>query len=150
MKLLVKNRKATFEYEVLEKFQSGIILLGSEVKSVINGSCSLAEGYVTIKNDEAFLMQVNINRYQLIDGFLKTINETRERKLLLLKEEIKKINKAVREKGLTVIPLNFYYSDSRKIKLEIAICRGKNKSDKREALKEKQFKIDSKREAKNH
>jgi SsrA-binding protein len=148
MKIFVKNRKASHEYEIIEKFDAGLVLKGCEVKSIISGKCSLAEGYITIKNNEAYLLQVNITRYERIDGFMKSIEETRERKLLLTKDEIRKMEKFIREKGLTIIPLTLYYSDTKKIKLELAICRGKKMYDKRETLKKKQQELDMKRETK--
>jgi SsrA-binding protein len=148
MRLLNKNRKAAFDYEIIEKFIAGVSLLGAETKSIMLGKCSLAEGYVAIKQKEAYLKQVHVDRYAMIDGFDSKINETRDRKLLLTKPELKKLEKAVTEKGLTIIPLAMLYSDSKKIKIEIAICRGKKTHDKRNALKEKALDRDAKRTTK--
>jgi SsrA-binding protein len=148
VRLLVKNRKATHNYEILEKYIAGIQLLGSEVKSILNGNVSLAEGFVTLKEGEVFLTQVHIDRYGNIDTFNVNINETRDRKLLLNRTEINKIQKKITEKGLTVIPIAIIYSDTRKIKVEIAVCRGKKLYDKRQDLKAKQTDRDAKRENK--
>jgi len=137
MEILVKNRKASHDYEILEKYVAGIVLQGPEVKSILKGSCSISEGYVTINNGEVFLKNCNIARYDKIDGFRKDLNERMDRKLLLTKSEIRKIDKELTRKGLTIIPLNIIYSDTKKIKIEIAVARGKKEYDKREALKEK-------------
>jgi SsrA-binding protein len=145
MRILIKNRKATHEYEILEKYVAGISLLGAETKSIMMGNCSLTEGYVVLRGGEAFLTQVHISRYTKIDGFSDNINERRDRKLLLLKSEIKKLGKAVAEKGLTIVPLSLQYSDTKKIKVEIAICKGKKLYDKRHDLKKKQLDLDAKR-----
>lgn len=148
MRVLLKNRKATFDYEIVDKYIAGISLLGPETKSIMKGTCSLQEGYVTLKNGEAFLKQVHIDLYCNIDAFSVNMNETRERKLLLTKPELRKLEKAVQEKGLTIIPLAMLYSDTRKIKVEIAVCRGKKTYDKRDSLKKKQMDRDAKREMK--
>jgi len=145
MKVLIKNRKATFNYEIIDKYVAGVVLNGPETKSIMMGNCSLQEGFVSIKSNEAYLMQVHVDRYKNINGFEGKINETRERKLLLNKAEIKKIEKSVQLKGLTIIPLAVLYSDTKKIKIEIAVCRGKKLYDKRNALKEKQIDMDKKR-----
>ena len=137
MKVLVKNKKAFHNYEVIERFEAGISLIGPEVKSIMNGVCSIAESFVKIRNGEAFIQQMHITRYGKVDGFNVNMEEARERKLLLKKAEIKKLDKNIKEKGFTVIPLALIYSDTRKIKLEIALCRGKNKGDKRQDLKDK-------------
>lgn len=147
MKVLVKNRKATFNYEVLDRFTAGIQLQGCEVKSILQGNVSLGEGFISLKNKEVFLKQVHIQRYSNATKF-DDISETRDRKLLLNKTEITKISKKVTEKGLTVIPTAIIYSDTKKIKVEIAVCRGKKLHDKREDLKAKQNKRDMQREQK--
>ena len=147
MRMLVKNRKATHEYEIIDKFVAGIVLKGFETKSILQGNCSLAEGYVSIKNNEAFLKQVHVDKYRQANSF-DDIDEKRDRKLLLNKSEIRKIAKSTQEKGLTVIPLDLHYSDTKKIKLTIAIAKGKKTYDKRHALKQKQIDIELKRKMK--
>ena len=148
MRLLVKNKKATFNYEVIEKYTAGIVLNGPEVKSILEGRASITEGYVSLKNNEIYLKQVHIDRYNKIDTFSVNINETRDRKLLLNRTEIRKIQKKITERGLTVVPTAIIYSDSKKIKVEIAVCRGKKNYDKRHDLKEKQVDRDMQREQK--
>ena len=145
MKILIKNRKATFNYEIVDKFVAGISLNGAETKSIMLSNCSLQEGFVTIKGGEAFLKQVHIDKYKNINGFDERLDETRDRKLLLTKPELRKLEKMVQEKGLTIIPLAMLYSDTKKIKVEIAVCRGKKLYDKREDLKKKQVGLDMKR-----
>ena len=137
MEILVRNRKAAHDYEILEKFIAGIVLQGPEVKSILKGSCSISEGFVTIKDGEVFLKNCNITRYDKIDGFRKDLNERMDRKLLLTKIEIRKIDKDLTRKGLTIIPLNIIYSNTKKIKVEIAVARGKKEYDKRETIKQK-------------
>jgi SsrA-binding protein len=145
MRVLAKNRKATHNYEIIEKYVAGISLLGAETKSIMMGNCSLSEGFISLKGNEAFVNQFHIDRYCNIDGFGVNMKETRERRLLLTKPELKKLGKAVAEKGLTIIPLALLYSDTKKIKMEIAICRGKKLYDKRHDLKNKQMDMDAKR-----
>lgn len=137
MEILIKNRKVFHDYEILEKFVAGIVLHGPEVKSILKGSVSISDSYVIIKDGELFLKNCHINRYDKIDGFNKTINEKMDRKLLMTKGEIRKIEKNLMRKGLTAVPLCLLYSDTKKIKVEIGIGRGKKQYDKREALKEK-------------
>jgi len=148
VKVLIKNKKAFHNYEVIDKYIAGISLLGPEVKSIIKGMCSLAEGFVSVREKEAFLRQVHISKWTGTHGFESDINETRERKLLLTKAELRKLHKQVQEKGLTVIPLALIYSDTKKIKLEIGVCRGKKNYDKREDLKKKQMKLEADRKVK--
>ena len=149
MNLLVKNRKATFHYEILDKYTAGISLTGPEVKSILAGNVSLAEGFVSFKGNEVFLMQVHIDTYCNSDTFSINMKETRDRKLLLNRTEINKIERKITEKGLTVIPTAIIYSDTKKIKVEIAVCRGKKLYDKRQDLKTKQNDRDMKRDQKN-
>lgn len=145
MRILAKNRKAYYQYEILEKYIAGIILNGWEVKSILSGKCSINESYITTKGKEVFLVNSHVNKYNKMDAFSDP-NEKRERKLLLNKVEIRKIKRQLEEKGLTAIPLCIIYSKSKKIKVEMATCRGKKQYDKREDLKKKQQMRDMKRE----
>jgi SsrA-binding protein len=147
MRDLIKNRKATFNYEILETFDAGLILCGWEVKSILNGDCSLGEGFISFKNNELYLKQTHISLYKNMDKFSEQ-NETRDRKLLLNKSEVRKIKKKIEEKGLTVIPLKIFYSDTKKIKISIGVARGKKLHDKRDSLKKKQTEREMKRELK--
>jgi len=153
MKEFANNRKAFHEYEILDTYTAGICLNGWEVKSILNSSCSIGEGFVSLKGNETTLKQVHISLYNKKDPFSDS-NETRDRKLLLNKSEIKKITKKVVEKGLTVIPLSIFYSETCKIKVKIAVVKGKKNYDKREDLKKKQHIRETiretMRELKNH
>jgi len=142
MRMLIRNRKAFHNYEIIDKYEAGICLVGPEVKSILNGSCSIAESFVNIVGKEAFIQQMHVTKYEYADGFSSDLSEVRKRKLLLHKHEIKKMHKQIKEKGLTVVPLNIFYSKSHKIKLELAVCRGKKLHDKRHDLKEKDMKRD--------
>ena len=131
------NRKAKFDYFVVEEFEAGIVLTGTEIKSIRNGSCNIRDCYGIIKNDEVFLLNMFINHYK--EGNIFNHEETRTRKLLLHKKEIKKITQAVNEQGLTLVPLKGYFKDN-KFKILLGICRGKKNYDKRETIKERDLK----------
>jgi SsrA-binding protein len=146
-KIIVSNRKAGFEYEILEKIETGIVLQGTEVKSLRQGKCSINEGYVVEEEGELFVKNINITPYT--HGNINNHEPMRKRKLLLHKKEISRIIRAVKEKGITVIPLRFYFKGSL-IKLEIGICRGKKLYDKRESQKEKDEKRSMDRHMKNN
>ncbi len=132
MKPLAVNRKARFEYELLEKFVAGIALTGSEVKSLRNGRVSLQDGYVAFEGDEAYLVGVHIAAYD--NAGYANHDPLRRRKLLLHKREIKRLAGKVNEKGLTLVPLAIG-SEGNWIKVELALGRGKKLHDKREAIK---------------
>ncbi len=144
-KIIANNKKARFEYSILEKIETGIQLLGTEVKSLREGKCSIAEGYVTEDNGELFLKNVNITPYK--HGNINNHEPLRKRKLLLHKKEIKKVIRNIKESGITVIPLKFYFKSSL-IKVEIGICKGKKLFDKRETIKERDTKKTIEREMK--
>jgi SsrA-binding protein len=128
----IHNRKASHQYEVLDCFEAGIMLVGSEVKSIRAGHISLSESWVDIsEKNELWLVGAHINEYSQANQFNHI--PARRRKLLVHKHEIEKMQKAVEIKGLTIIPLKLYFK-KRKAKLEIAICRGKNQRDKRQDL----------------
>jgi SsrA-binding protein len=138
----IHNRKASHKYEVMDYFETGIALVGSEVKSIRAGHISLGESWVDIsENGELWLVGAHINEYSQANQFNHI--PARRRKLLAHRHEIEKMQKAVEIKGLTIIPLKLYFK-KRKVKLEIAICRGKNQQDKRQDLIEKE---DAKRAA---
>jgi len=147
LKNLATNRKAFFDYEIIEKYEVGIILLGSEVKSVKNGKVSLKESFISIKDKKVIWKQGYID-IPLTVVFDRP-SETRERTLLLNKSEINKLEKNVSLNGLTIVPLNIYLNDKNKIKMEIALARGKKLYDKREDLKNKDLKRESEQNIKN-
>ncbi len=129
------NRKAYHDYAIQEKFEAGIALQGSEIKSVREGRVSLREGYVAIRNGEAWLVNVHIAPYEMA-GYAQH-ESRRDRKLLLHHKEIRELSQAVQAKGLTIVPLRMYLRDNR-AKVEIALARGKKLYDKRAALAERE------------
>ncbi|MEK7547782.1 MAG: SsrA-binding protein SmpB [Patescibacteria group bacterium] len=129
-----KNKKAFHDYEILEKYEAGIVLTGEEVKSVRNGQANLKGSFVDIFGDEAFLNEAHISRYKFSSN--KDYNPVQKRKLLLHMKEILKISQAISQKGVTAIPMEFY-GKGNLIKMEIGICRGKKLYDKRETLKKR-------------
>ena len=134
--MLATNKKAYFDYEILEKFEAGIALIGQEVKSIRAGRTSLKGAYVVIKDQEVFLIGCHIPAYQPKNA-PSDYNPERSRKLLLKKVEIKGLIGKTRAKGLTLVPLSVY-TKSRNIKIEIALAKGKKKADKRETIKKRE------------
>ncbi len=131
----IKNKKAFFDYEILEKYEAGIELKGTEVKSLRDGKANLRDSFVRIENDEAFLFNTYIAPYT--HGNLFNHEPTRRRKLLLHKKEIKRLIGKSQEKGLTIIPLKIYFNKRGKAKVQIALAKGKKLYDKRETIKRK-------------
>ena len=136
MKLLAANRRARFEYHLLERFTAGIALTGSEVKSVREGRINLQDGYVAFENGEAFLADVHITPYKNAGYALQ--DPTRRRKLLLHRRDLDRLQSKVVEKGLTVVPLAVGV-EGNWIKVEIALAKGKQLHDKRETIKRRTF-----------
>jgi len=130
-----ENRKARFDYEILEKYESGIELLGSEVKSVRGGQMSLEGAFVIVRGGECFLINANVPAYQPKNA-PKDYDPLRNRKLLLTKKEIAELAGSEKNKSLTIVPISVY-NKGRKIKVEIALVKGKKKFDKRETLKKR-------------
>ncbi len=137
MKLIAENRRARFEYELLDKFEAGIVLTGDEIKSIRLGHFSISDCYGYIKNGECFLRNSYIKEYEnSFDGVRKSYDSKRDRKLLLHKQEILKIKKKLDTEHLTLVPTKAYFSGNN-VKIELAIARGKKLYDKRESLKQK-------------
>lgn len=132
---LVQNKKAYFNYEILERHEAGIELLGFEVKSLKNGQGSLDGSHITIRGGEAFIIGMQIPPYQ-VGNTPPDYDPTRNRRLLLTKKEIITLSGEEGQKGLTIVPLSVY-NKGRKIKIEIATVRGKKKFDKRESIKKR-------------
>lgn len=132
---LIQNKKAYFNYEILKKFEAGIELLGFEVKSLKKSQGSLEGSHITVRGNEAFVLNMNIPPYQP-SNTPQDYDPMRNRKLLLTKKEIEDLGKAESQKGLTIVPLSVY-NKGRKLKLEIAIVRGKKQYDKRETIKKR-------------
>jgi len=136
----IKNRKASFLYEFIEKFEAGIVLKGTEVKSLREGKASIQEAYCYLKKGEAFIKGMNISPYS--NASFESHAIVRDRKLLLKKRELEKMREKTEEKGLTIVPLRIYLTKRGFAKIEIALAKGKKVYDKREDIKKK----DQKRE----
>ncbi len=147
MKVLAKNKKAYYKYEILEKFEAGIVLIGQEVKSIKSGRINLAGSYVVLKNNEIYLIGSHVPPYQPKNA-PPDYSPERSRKLLLKKSEIKYLIGKSKQKGLTLVPLRVY-TRRRKIKIEFAIAKGKKKVDKRELIKKREIEREIKRELKS-
>ena len=135
IKIITDNKKARFDYEITEKFEAGLVLTGSEVKSIRDGAVNLKDSYVSFRNGEAFLQNAHISEYQA--SSYNNHHPERLRKLLLNKEEINKIMGKVQEKHLSCVPLKLYFKKGR-VKVELGLGRGKKKHDKRQSIKKKE------------
>lgn len=140
VRLNIKNKKAKFEYSLLATYEAGVVLTGTEIKSIRLGLAHISEAFCQIKNNEVFLVNMHINEYEF--GSYTNHQPTRTRKLLLNKKEIKQISKKIIEKGFTLIPLKVFISERGFAKVVISIAKGKNTHDKRQSMKDK----DNKRE----
>jgi SsrA-binding protein len=134
----IRNRQAGYDYELLDKYVAGIVLTGTEIKSLREGKANLQDGYCYINNGEIFAKGINITPYA--QGTHYNHEATRERKLLLKRSEIKKLEGKVEERGLTLVPLKIFINDRGFAKLEIAVGRGKKTHDKRDSIKERDVK----------
>ena len=146
-KVITTNRRASYDFTLVSRYEAGIMLTGTEVKALRENKCSLQEAYVMFpKNgDELFVMSMTIPEYSM--GNRENHEPTRSRKLLLHKREINKLQDAVKEKGMTIIPLKIYFSDHL-VKLEIALAKPKKNYDKRESTKTKEVERELKRKYK--
>ncbi len=142
-KLIQKNKKAYFNYEMIEELECGIALVGTEVKSVREGRCSFSDSYITAKDGTLTLIGFLIQPYT--HGNIFNHQSDRKRQLLAHKMEIKKFTRKVNEKGLTIVPLEIYLKGNL-VKMKIALARGKNTHDKKEAIKERDARIDQRRQ----
>ena len=141
-KVIATNRKAFHDYFVLQKVEAGIALTGTEVKSLRDGAVNLKDSYVNFDGGEAFLVGAHISPYS--HGNLQNHDPERKRKLLLHRREIDSLYGKVREKGLTIVPTRIYFKDSR-VKVELALARGKDVRDKRRAVADREAKRDMER-----
>ena len=144
VKVVATNRKAGFEYFLLDRFEAGLSLRGSEIKSIRAGQISLAEAYVQVDGQDAFLIEAHIAPYEQANRF--NHDPKRPRRLLLHKKELRELWDAVRQKGMTIVPTRIYLKDGR-AKLEIAIAKGKKLHDKREAIARRDAERETEREA---
>ena len=135
-RVIAENRKARHDYHVLETWESGVVLLGTEVKAIREGSVNLRDSYARIENGEVWLLNVHISPYSH-RGYA-THAETRQRKLLLRAEEIRKLVGRTREKGLTLVPLEMYFKNGR-AKVLLALAKGKQAHDKRETIRRREI-----------
>jgi SsrA-binding protein len=135
MKIVASNKKAFFNYDIVESLEAGIALLGSEVKSVREGRVSLKESYAEIRNGEVFLLHANISPYEFANRF--NHEPLRERKLLLHRREIKRLIGKIREKGFTLIPTKVLFNEKGKVKVELSLAKGKRSYEKKQAIKER-------------
>lgn len=132
--MIIKNKKATYDFFIIDSYIAGLVLTGSEVKSLRRGDVNFNDGYIIFKDGELFIKNMRIAQYK--EATYNNHEEMRDKKLLLTKKEINKISKAYDEKGITVIPLEIFTMKNR-FKLKIGICRGKKNYDKRETIKQK-------------
>ena len=146
MKVVTQNKKAFHDYFILYTYEAGIELKGTEIKSVRLGHVNLKDAFIRFKNDEAFIENMHIAPYE--QGNIFNHEPLRNRKLLLHKKQIKKLQREVKENGLTVVPTKLYFNTS-KLKVEIALARGKKLYDKRQDMKAKDAKRDMERALKN-
>ncbi len=142
-KIVARNRKASFEFFLLDSLEAGISLQGSEIKSIKNGQMSLAEAYVEIRENEAWLMSSHIAPYNQANRY--NHDPLRPRRLLLHKKEIRKLYEQVRLKGITIVPVKVYIKDGR-AKVEIAVAKGKKLYDKRDTIAQRDRERESQRE----
>ncbi|MCQ2219383.1 MAG: SsrA-binding protein SmpB [Paludibacteraceae bacterium] len=133
--ILIRNKRATFDYELIDKFQAGIVLVGTEIKSIRQGKASLVDTFCYFANDELWVKNMNISEY--FYGTYNNHSPRRDRKLLLTKREIQKIRRQTKETGFTIVPVKLFINEKGLAKLEIAVAKGKKDYDKRESLKEK-------------
>ena len=147
-KVVAENRRARFDYFVEERLEAGIALTGTEVKSLRHGEGSIAESYATVEGDEVWLINSHIPEYS--HGNRLNHQPRRPRKLLLKGREIAKLQGAVTRQGLTLVPLSMYFNGSGRAKVELAIARGKKAHDKRDTIKERDWKRDQARLLRTH
>ena len=144
----IKNKRAEHEYFLLDTLTAGIVLTGTEIKSIRNGKASLADSYCSFKEQELFVIGMHIAEYD--KGTYNNHDPKRDRKLLLTERELRKLKNKVQEKGLTIIPVVLYINEKGLAKLDIALARGKHYYDKRETLKTKDSKRDIEKQLKGY
>ena len=144
----ILNRKAKHDYFIEEVYEAGIVLTGTEIKSIRNGNCNIKDCYGIIRNHEVYLLNMFVSPYK--EGNIFNHEETRNRKLLLHKKEIKKLEEAIQLKGLTLIPLKLYFAENNILKVSLGVCRGKKDYDKRESIKEREMKREALKNIKNY
>ena len=147
-KNIAVNKKAFHDYEIIEKYDAGIALLGSEVKSIREGRVSFKDSYVEIRSQEAFLVSTHIAAYP--NATYNNHEPERVRKLLLHRQELKKLDRKIKTRGITIVPLRMYLTPKGLVKIEIALAKGKRLYDKKQKIKEKDIQRDVDREMKRY
>ncbi|WP_022850783.1 SsrA-binding protein SmpB [Limisalsivibrio acetivorans] len=147
MATIAKNKKAFHDYEIVEKFEAGIELRGTEVKSIRNGNVNLKDSFVKFLSNQAYLINCHISEYS--QGNIANHEPTRSRRLLMHRKEIDKLMGKMQEKGLSVVPLAMYFNGRNLIKVEIALAKGKKVHDKRRSMREKDMNREMERALKN-
>lgn len=142
----ILNRKARHDYFIEDEFECGIVLSGTEIKSIREGACNFNDSYIIVRNFELFILNMHIGIYK--QGNIFNHEETRTRKLLMHKREILKLNDKIRLEGYTLIPLKLYFKNN-KAKILMGLCKGKKNYDKRESIKERDIKRDLEKVNKN-
>jgi len=142
----INNRKARFDYEIIEEYETGIVLKGTEIKSIKNGKANLKDSYAIIKKGEVFLLNMHISHYE--QGNIFNHDETRTRKLLMHKKEILKLNDKISMLGYTLVPLKLYFKGN-KAKILLGLAKGKKVYDKRESIKKKDIERQLRKDYKN-
>ena len=148
MQIIAANKKANFDYFINEKFEAGLVLTGSEVKSLRINTGSIKESFVTEKDGELWLTNCYIKKYSSSNE--KNIDTTRERKILVNKKELNKIIGSSRREGMTIVPITLYFNNKGFAKITIGLAKGKKKQDKRASIKDKEWGIKKQRLVKNH
>ena len=131
-KVIAKNRRALHEYEIVETSEAGLVLTGTEVRSLRENNCQLTDCYAVIRGGEVWLLNVHIRPYS--NGTIFNVDPDRKRKLLLHKKQIRALSRAVSERGMTLVPLSMYFKENSLVKVELAVARGKKLHDKRESM----------------
>ena len=143
----ILNRKAHHDYFIDDTYEAGIVLTGTEIKSIRNGNCNIKDCYAIIKNGEVFLLNMYVGQYK--EGNIFNHSETRSRKLLLHKKEIKKLDEGIKLKGITLVPIKLYFKNN-KLKVSLGVCRGKKDYDKGESIKQRDIKREVAKSLKNY
>lgn len=143
----INNRKAKYDYEIFDTYEAGIVLTGTEIKSIRNGNANLKDCYAVVKNGEVFLLNMHISHYE--QGNIFNHDETRTRKLLLHKKEILKIRDKIEISGMTLVPIKLYFKKN-KVKILLGVAKGKKNYDKRETIKQRDIERDLRKQYKEY
>ncbi len=144
---VAQNKKARHDYFIEDSFETGIVLKGTEVKSIRQGKASIKEAYAELKNGEVHIVGMHVSPYE--QGSINNVDVLRKRKLLLHKRELIKLERKLKQESITLIPLSLYINDRGLVKVNLAICKGKKKYDKRDAIAKRESDMRLKREIKN-